>query len=774
MMLTRLTTTAPKDREGFEMGESLTFDEYCEYWHEIDEQPAWRRRADKEMDYYNGNQLTSEIMESNRLMGVPNVVEPLIGPAIDSVTGLEKKNRADWRVDADSDNTSDQLAKAMGFKLNQAERKSKADKACSDAYLSQVGVGIGWVEVARNSNPFEFPYVCRAIHRNEIWWDMLSTEADLSDARWLIRRRWTSFAQIKKRWSKKADLVDQCASSWYDYTRLMGSDGGASTGLAAAFEAERGWSVEEQQWRDAAGKRGCLFEVWYRRWVSVVVITTPDGRTVEVDKKNPLHVVAIASGYAQPERVVVPKMRKAVYLGPHQLEDGPTPHAHQQFPYVAFWGKKEDRTGVPFGLIKNMIFMQDTVNSLQGKLRWGISSVQTTRTEGAVLMSDSEFRDEVGRVDSDIVLSAKVMATPGAVFKVERNFQLNQQQWQMLEDARRGIDRVAGISDALKGTRGTARSGVQEATQLEQSTQMLADLNDNFMQARAQVGEQLLSFIVTDMGLTPETILIKGQSIHDDMAVLVNQPKKDPETGIEYLDNDLQRALLKVAVNDVPSTNSYKAQQLSAMSEAFKSMPPEFQRVTMPYLVALMDLPSDSRQEIIKAVREAAKMPTPEDIEKQIAEAVAAARHQDSRDLKLAELAAKYSPERLQAEITKMVAEAFKTTTDALYAVNQTAASMTMNPGIAPVADRVAVIAGYRPPNPTGQDPNFIGGGAPALGAPASAGQPAAQGLLGAPRSTNPTSPALPPGPPTPTSGDLGPGEGSETLSTADNLPVPA
>ncbi|BEP44042.1 hypothetical protein [Variovorax sp. V15] len=168
---------------------ALTLSEFTDFFHEIEEQPAWRAKADREMEYYDGNQLSSEILQRQQQIGMPPAIEPLIGPAIDAVLGLEAKTRADWRVLPDGEgegDSGDQVATALNYKLNQAERHSKADKACSDAFKTQVAAGIGWVEVSRNPDPFKFPYRCKSIHRNEIWWDMLATEDDLSDARYLI------------------------------------------------------------------------------------------------------------------------------------------------------------------------------------------------------------------------------------------------------------------------------------------------------------------------------------------------------------------------------------------------------------------------------------------------------------------------------------------------------------------------------------------------------------------------------------------------------------
>lgn len=412
-----------------------------------------------------------------------------------------------------------------------------------------------------------------------MWWDMLATEEDLSDARYLIRRRWTPTAQAKLLFPDKAELI----------------------GHQPAARAVRG------HWRDSAG-------MGHR------------AEDAHVDVDGP-----------------APPVRRTNAVPP------------QKFPYVPFWGKKEDRTGVPYGLVRGMMYMQDNVNATNSKLRWGMAAVRTTRTKGAVNGTDAQFRKEVARVDADIILNHEHMAKQVATFKVERDFELNQQQYQMLQDSRAGIQRVSGISPSLQGAQSGANSGLQEATQLEQSTQVLAEINDNFATSRAEVGDLLLSLLVEDMIGREETVRIKGDPLRPETEVRLNVPTQDDD-GITYLDNDVQRTKLKVALNDVPSTPSYRSQQLSAMSEAFKAMPPQFQQVAMPYLIALMDLPN--REDIIKAVREAAQQMTPEQIQGRIDEAVNQARMANARDLKQ-ELSLRYPKEKLDAEIGKLLADSF-------------------------------------------------------------------------------------------------------------------
>lgn len=123
----------------------LSLDELTEIMHEIEEQPHWRATADKEMDYADGNQLDSDLLKRMQAIGIPPAVEDMIGPALLSVEGFELQTRTDWRVKANGETGSDDVADALNYKLNQAERLSKADKACSMAFRPQIGCGIGWV-----------------------------------------------------------------------------------------------------------------------------------------------------------------------------------------------------------------------------------------------------------------------------------------------------------------------------------------------------------------------------------------------------------------------------------------------------------------------------------------------------------------------------------------------------------------------------------------------------------------------------------------------------
>lgn len=749
----------------------LTFEEYTEIFSEIEEQPSWRVIADKEMDYADGNQLDGDLMRRQRELGIPPAIEDLIGPALLSIQGYEAKTRTDWRVTADGETGGQDVADALNFKLNQAERESKADKACSRAFRTQVGVGIGWVEVRRESDPFKFPYRCAAVHRNEIHWDMSADEPDLSDARWLCRQRWLTPDRIKLAFPEHAEVIEQMGThggDWWGESAGTMLDGGASTGLQNAWDHARARTMMEDRWYNESNKELCVSELWYRRWVQVLVLKTPDGRVVEYDENNLAHAVAVASGAGKLQKATVARVRRSYWIGPHQLDDSPSPYPHRHFPYVPFWGFREDNTGIPYGYVRGMKYAQDSLNSGQSKLRWGMSVTRVERTKGAVAMTDAQLRRQVARPDADIVLDAAHMAQPGARFDVKRDYQLSAQHFQLLNDNRQSIERVSNITAGFMGKQGTATSGLQEQTQVEQSNQSLAHIMDNFREARTQVGNLLLAMIIEDLGEQEQTIIIEGDAVKEDRTVAINRPEVDPATGIRYLSNDVQRTRLKVALEDVPSTSSYRAQQLAAMSEAVKSLPSEYQAAVMPFMVSLMDVPY--KKDVIEAIKQVQQTPTPEEIEQQTQQAVQQALKDSAHDLKARELELK--ERKASSEIKETDARAVQIGVQAAFAAMQAGAQVAQMPQIAPIADEVMKGAGYQTPTPAGVDPNF-----PVPGqAPTPAGQQAMipqdeVGPLGpevgpeVEPQTN-TSPTFPPVPQDPGAGM----NGIETLNTDDNL----
>ena len=607
---------------------------------EIQHQPHWRREADRAADYYDGNQLTPETVEKLKDRGQPPLITNIIKPTIDTVLGLEAKSRSDWIIRPEEDGECDEdLAEALSVKLKHAEIESRADRAISDAYAAEIKTGLGWVEVAREHDPFKSPYRVRYIHRREIFWDWRAEQPDISDARFLIRRRWLELEAAVAMMPQYASLFRMSTNGWTGFDPLVETN----TQLVQSWEVERDTRIAVNDWRDSHRLRLCLSEIWYRKWVRGYVMTLPNGMTIEVDFNNIKHNQAIVGGIAKVSQATFQKVRLAWYAGPHFLYDVPSPYKHNSFPYVPFFGHREDLTNVPYGLIRSMVSPQDEVNARKSKMLWALNSRRTVADSDAV-KDHIRAAMEVSRPDAYIILDAN--RKPGSKFMVEPGGELASQQFQVMQEAKQEIAEASGIHKAMQGQQSGATAGIAINSLIEQGMNNLAEINDNFSFARRLVGEMLFEMVKQNLCQGPSKVTIgegKAQKV-----IQLNVPAQDPQTGKMVIINDVSKVKAKVALDDVPATPTYRMQQLQMLTEITKSLPPNLQGCVIDFVVEATDLPK--RHELAERLRQAVGIQTPE------AQAQQAAAQQQAQQAQQ-----QLSTEAIQAKTALTAAQAQKT-----------------------------------------------------------------------------------------------------------------
>lgn len=547
---------------------------------------AWRAEADRAAAYYDGLQLEPDVVQAMKDRGQAPVIRNLVAVSVDSVLGMEAKTRRDVRATADKDEDVE-TADAMSAKLKQAERTSGMDRACSDAFAGMVKAGLEWVEVARESNPFKAPHRVRAIHRNEIFWDFRAKEPDLSDARYLVRKQWIDEDIAALYFPKHKQLFKNMISRWADWDNASNDDAGVD--LIGAYGNENRSTIPPEDWVDSGRKRVLIYEVWYKHWVTRPVLLLPSGQSMEYDDGNPAHAEAIAMGMAQVSRATFPKIRLAWFAGPHHLTDIPSPYPHGFFPYVPFWGFREDTTRVPYGLVRRMMSPQDEVNARLSRMIWLLSAKRIIADTDAADQPWAEIAEEAARPDAVILMNPNRKNKNSDALRIESDFQLSQQQFNVLQDATRAIQDASGVQMNMLGKSEYAgQSGLAISSLVEQSSTTLAELNDNFRYARRLVGTLLMSLIKEDIGTEPYPVVVESNGHR--RTVLLNQPTQD-EDGLVYLTNDVANTLMRIELEDVPDTPSFRAQQFSMMVELAKSLPPEIQPLVAGFMVRASDLP---------------------------------------------------------------------------------------------------------------------------------------------------------------------------------------
>jgi len=680
-------------------GGGLTLDKLEQLLSDLRFQPDWRTDADTCDDYYDSHQLKGERLARMEALGIPPLITNLIAPVVNSVLGLEVKSRTDSRV-AEADEAQEapeEVVLALNVKLNEAGRESRADSAISEAYASMVKSGVGWVEVSDESDPYQYPYRCQAVHRNEIWWDWRAQRPDLSDARYLIRKRRYDKDLLVATMPEHADLIINAVENRFGSWQLD-AEASWDTNLAMAAHVDRVTDIESSDWRDAERGRATVYEVWYRVWTAMDMLNLPNGRWVPHNPKDPMLCQAIKMGMVTCARRVTSEVRVAFYLGPHRLYDLPTPYPHRHFPYVPFFGYKESGTGIRYGMIRSMISPQDVVNSADAKMHGMLTSKRVVAHSDAIdkkLNTWRQVMDNIASPRSAVLLDP---ARRDAKFEVIENLQLSTQQFQRRMQAANDIESAGGVYKAMLGKEGAATSGVGINSLIEQSTVMLSELNDNYSFGRRQVNDLLFALVKRDLIDKEVRVPIKRNGKKE--VITLNQRLQNPQTGQLEIANDIKAIEFKVTMSEVPNTASFKQQQLQVLTDVTRTLPPNLQAIFVPTILMLTDTPD--KEEMAELIKKMVGVPKKLSDEEQAAadqaeaENMAKAAELQER-LATANLALLEEKVRnLEASTQKVDAEKVAKLLEAMSAAMASGQIIVTTPSVAPIADELLTSAGYQ------------------------------------------------------------------------------
>lgn len=567
-------------------------------------QPDWRTRSDICCAYYDDKQLTPEQQHIAMLEGLVPRSTNLIGRVVNGVLGQEAKTRTDIKLSADDDIFAD-VSSYLSGRMQEARRETYTDLAVSNGYASQVKAGLGWVEVSRVADPLEYPYRVTDVHRNEIWYDWRGKQATLSDARWLVRKRWTDLDEAMAAMPEHAEVLRYAVNGWEP---LMLADTQASSSLINSYRDEQRFSIQRDEWVETARKRIKLYEVWYRVPVEVTVMRLSPTRTKIYDGKNPLHIEAVNRGLVKIVKGWTRQVRMALFAGPHRLIDTGT--NLRNFPYVPFFAFRTDDDRRPYGLIDGMISPQDEFNERRLRIQWMLKAKQITLDADALDEKFNTIADlarEAMRPDMVTVLNPNRINKANA-FRVANDLSLQSEQFNVMNDAKQLIQDVPGVySTQLGNAPSGVTSGLAINSLIEAGQASMGELNDNYSLGRRLVHERLLDLIVEDHGDEDMKVVIgRGTSKR---FIFLNS--RDPQTGMPI--NQVKDAPIKVGMAETPSTPAFKMQQQQQIANIIGALAanPQAVMVLTPSFIESTDL--EDREEVANTLRKLSGLPQPGD-----------------------------------------------------------------------------------------------------------------------------------------------------------------
>lgn len=653
------------------------------YRYELEVQSDNRTEMAKDEDYYDHIQYTIEQAKEMEDRGQAPIVYNVIAQTVNWVIGSEKRGRTDFKIlPRGKEDAKPAEAKTKYLKYLSDVNRTPFNR--SRSFKDAVKVGIGWIETSVPDDEDDEPTGDRYESWRNMLWDSASTEMDTSDMRYQFRSKWVDEDVAIAMFPHCADKIKDSVSevSTFGTSAMLDGDE-AMDGAEADRELFGGVNPIYLYKR----RRVRLIEAWYRVPQEVEKIRGGRFKGDIYDDNDPRHVEAITSGDGQLHKKVVMRTRVMFLTTQHALYDVVTPFKHNRLKFIPIWGYRRGRDNLPYGLIRGLRGIQDSINKRASKAIYILSTNKVVMDEGAVEDLDA-FADEVSRPDAIIVkkagkqleLNVDRELAPAHIEQMSRDIQMVQQ--------------VGGVTDELLGRTTNAVSGIAVQRRQEQGSVSTNEFFDNLRFAVQQHGEITLSlmeqfvteqkqFRITNQRGTPEYI-----TMNDGL----------PE-------NDITRSKADFVISEADWRATMRQAALDQLMEAMSKMPPQVAMVMLDLVVEQMDI--ENRDELAKRIRDVSGMkdpdatePTPEEMAKQQAQAEQAAAQKALFEAELREKTAKAA--KAEADAAKSAAGADLTRAQtvnenmAAAASAMTAATAVIQmPTIAKVADNLLVEGGW-------------------------------------------------------------------------------
>ena len=354
-----------------------------------------RLRAERDRDYYNGIQLTSEETQALKKRGQPPVVTNRIRPKVDYLLGLEIQTRTDPKAIPRTPQ-HEQGAEAASDALRFVADKEDWDGQRTLVYEDMLIEGFGGAEVVHKQVGDKLEVDVNYYPWDRLFYDPHSRKHDFSDARYLGAVIWSDAEELGEQYPKEKDNI--------------------------------AWTLDDSSTSDTYDDRPKYY-LWgdkTRRRVRVVL----------------LHYIKDGQWYSC-------KFHKG-----GKLEEGPSPYMDENGKSVCpllLQSMYVDRDNNRYGIVRDMISPQDEINKRRSKALHLLTMRQTIAEKGAV-DSVADARRELARPDGFIEVQ------PDMRFEISQTGDLASGQVALLNEAKSEID-MMGANSALAGETGESASG---------------------------------------------------------------------------------------------------------------------------------------------------------------------------------------------------------------------------------------------------------------------------------------------------------------------------
>jgi len=553
----------------------------------------WYDETVKDYEYYDHRQYSAEELETLRNRSQPDTIINQLRVSVELVKGVFDRMNTDAVLLPRGTQDNDWLT-AQGLTHGSKYVEDANDVAMQlRAVVHDMTVGgLAWFETGQNPDPTMEEVWESYVDWRDIRPDPLSRRDDYSDARYLFRVKWLDLEEAKVLFPKHKAKIEAAAGSAYDLEEDRATVAGDDyLGVNEMRESPGVGGWNSLTWLNPHSRRVLFIECWYYEHARGTFFRNRlTGQTVEVDPKNltPEQQDLLVRGMTGElpldilEDRPFKRCRQALMLGPHLLEDNPSPYHHGKIPFVRFDAWRDYETGFPIGLVRIMRDPQDAANKALSKLIHALATRQVLMEKNA---GDAEqIREQAAKPDGFMLFERNALRE-GRV-KIETNATDAQLYRQVFELFHRVMGDLAGGLE-LQGMPSNAESGRAIALRQEQGNVTLSTLFTRFKAAKKRLVELRVSNM--QQFWSDEKVIRVTESLDPAQREIVVLNQRLPDGRVV---NDISRMKVDVVVDMQPSTATVRQRFADRLMDLMMKLPPQVGLGLMDIVVDLHDLPN--------------------------------------------------------------------------------------------------------------------------------------------------------------------------------------
>lgn len=387
-----------------------------------------REASERDRDYYDGFQWTAEEEAILKKRKQPIITVNRIKRKIDAMIGIEQRGRVDpvaYPRNPQDEEAADLATKALRF----VEETQRVDVKRSNAFENLIVEGYGGVEVIAEEYNGQIDVCVKRLRWEEIFFDPHSREKDFSDAAYLGVLKWMSL-----------DAAMEYASQFYqgdDLEDILDTGADGTAGETYEDRPQR----EGMAWADKRLRRVRVAQMYYKRG-------------------GQWHL--------------------AIFTGKGELFNDVSPYIEDGKPAcpIILMSGYVDRENRRYGVVRDMISMQDEINKRRSKLLNALNNRQTMGTKGAVNVA--EMKRQLSMPDGHVEVNPDAFdpETGMKPFEIIPTTDMTSGQFALLQEAKAEID-MLGPNASLLGQLSGQQSGRAIMAQQQAGLAELAPIYDS-------------------------------------------------------------------------------------------------------------------------------------------------------------------------------------------------------------------------------------------------------------------------------------------------------